>query len=179
MLRVAIFMAVSVAALALITPQLASRLLSNQMKPAVRVSSASPASAEVAIAPPASADASETSIEADHVGQYSTEVAINGIPVNMMVDTGATTVVISYKTASRLGLLIVPGDYTMRSKTANGIAAVAPITLREMTVGQIYLGDVKALVSAPNAGDFNLLGMSFLGRLASVEQKSGRLVLRQ
>jgi clan AA aspartic protease (TIGR02281 family) len=48
-----------------------------------------------------------------------------------------------------------------------------------VTIGPIYLGDVKALVAARNAGDLNLLGMSFLKRLASVEQKSGRLILRQ
>ena len=66
-----------------------------------------------------------------------------------------------------------------RVRTANGIAAVAPVTLREVTVGSIYMGDVRALVADRSAGDINLLGMSFLQRLAGVEQKSGRLVLRQ
>jgi aspartyl protease family protein len=179
MLRVAIFMAVGVSAFAYITPNLASRFLSAEPRPATHLAAAPPARVGVAANAPAWGDAAEASIDADYGGQYSTQVAINGTLVNMMVDTGATMVVISYKTASRLGLQVLDSDYTGRTQTANGVAAVAPVTLREVTIGPIYLGDVKALVAGPNAGDMNLLGMSFLKRLASVEQKSGRLVLRQ
>jgi aspartyl protease family protein len=88
-------------------------------------------------------------------------------------------VVISYQTASRIGLHVLNSDYTLRAQTANGVAAVAPVNLSEVTLGSIYLGDVKALVAAPDAGAVDLLGMSFLKRLASVEQRAGRLVLRQ
>jgi aspartyl protease family protein len=179
MLRFAIMVAVGATFLALITTDLASNFLGGANAPA---RPAAPVSANVAqsapVAAPSSASA-EAILEADRGGQYAADVEINGQRVRMLVDTGATMVVISYETASRLGLQVFSADYTMRAQTANGVAAVAPVTLREVTLGSIYLGDVKALVADRNAGPINLLGMSFLRRLASVEQRSGRLILRQ
>ena len=178
MLRLAILVAVGACFLALVTPDLVSTLVPNgAARPAQETSA--PAKANLALSAPASGGGVEAAIDADYGGQYATEVDINGIPVKMLVDTGATMVVISYQTASRLGLQVLNSDYTGRVQTANGIAAVAPVTLREVTIGPIYLGDVKALVADRNAGAVDLLGMSFLKRLASVEQRSGKLVLRQ
>jgi aspartyl protease family protein len=178
MLRFAIMVAVGATLLALITPDLASNFLGGAPpKPP-----AAPARADVARGASLAASSfasAEAVLEADRGGQYAADVEINGQPVRMLVDTGATMVVISYETASRLGLQVFSADYTMRVRTANGVAAVAPVTLREVTLGSIYLGDVQALVAARNAGPIDLLGMSFLRRLASVEQKSGRLILRQ
>jgi aspartyl protease family protein len=137
-----------------------------------------PARADAAAAAPA-VDYAQAEIAADAGGQYAADVEINGQIVRMMVDTGATMVVISYDTAARLGLAPVASQYTARVRTANGVAAVAPVTLREVTVGPVYVGDVPALVADRAAGAINLLGMSFLKRLASVEQRDGKLVLRQ
>ncbi len=177
MLRFAIMVAVGATFLALITTDLASNFLGGANAPA---RPAAPVSANVAQSAPVAAPSSaEAILEADRGGQYAADVEINGQRVRMLVDTGATMVVISYETASRLGLQVFSADYTMRAQTANGVAAVAPVTLREVTLGSIYLGDVKALVADRNAGPIDLLGMSFLRRLASVEQRSGRLILRQ
>ena len=175
MLRFAIMVAVGAIFLALVAPDLASNFV-NVAAPAR--SPAPLVRAEIGQNASLSATA-ETSIEADRGGQYAADVEINGQPVRMLVDTGATMVVISYETARRLGLQIVSSDYTARVQTANGVAAVAPVTLREVTLGSIYLGEVQALVADRNAGPMDLLGMSFLRRLASVEQRSGRLILRQ
>jgi aspartyl protease family protein len=181
MLRFAILVAVGACFLALITPDLASKFVSNEPARPVRAAPA-PDKANVASSQPspdAASDAAEASIDADHGGQYATEVYIDGVAVKMLIDTGATMVVISHDTAARLSLQILDSDYTGRVQTANGVAPVAPVTLREVTLGSIYLGNVQALVAAPGAGALNLLGMSFLKRLASVEQRSGKLVLRQ
>ena len=99
--------------------------------------------------------------------------------VRMLVDTGATMVVISYDTASRLGLRPMASDYTQRVRTANGVAGGgARSFFAPWKSARSIMGDVKALIAAPEAGPINLLGESFLKRLASVEQRSGRLVLR-
>ena len=178
MLRFAVIVAVGACFLALIAPNLMLTFFSNDARRPVQTVAA-PVKADVALSPPAASGAAEASIDADGGGQYATEVYINGAPVKMLVDTGATMVVISYQTASRIGLQVLNSDYTLRAQTANGVAAVAPVSLREVTVGPIYLGEVKALVAAPDAGAVDLLGMSFLRRLASVEQRSGKLILRQ
>ena len=176
MLRFAIMVAIGAIFLALITTDLASSFVNGARAP-VRAPVA-PIRAEVAQSAPAPGG-TEAVLEADRGGQYAADVAINGQPVHMLVDTGATMVVISYETAGRLGLQVFASDYTVRVRTANGVAMVAPVTLREVTVGPIYVGDVQALVADKSAGAVDLLGMSFLRRLASVEQSSGRLVLRQ
>jgi aspartyl protease family protein len=178
MLRFAILVAIAASFLALITPGLVSTFVVDDGKSGEQASAA-PAKANLALAAPSAGDSAEASIDADNGGQYAADVEINGQSVKMLVDTGATMVVISYETASRLGLQVLDSDYVGRAQTANGIAAVAPVTLREVTIGPIYVGDVKALVAGRNAGAVDLLGMSFLKRLASVEQKSGKLILRQ
>jgi aspartyl protease family protein len=118
-------------------------------------------------------------LEPDARGQYSTEVVINGVLVRMMVDTGATLVTLSADTAQRIGLPLTDASYTGRTQTANGIGRAAPVTLSAVSIGDIYVPTVQGMVLDRSAGDVNLLGMSFLRRLSAVEQKSGKLVLRQ
>jgi aspartyl protease family protein len=178
MLRSAIFIAIGALFLALLAPNLLPLFLPAATQDS-RPAAAAPLRADVALSAPAPTGYSETSLDADAGGQYAAGVQINGQNVRMLVDTGATMVVISYDTALRLGLRPVDADYTARVRTANGVAAVAPVVLRAVEIGPIYVGDVQALIAAPNAGPINLLGESFLKRLASVEQRSGRLVLRQ
>jgi aspartyl protease family protein len=125
------------------------------------------------------ADGAVAEIQAGAGGQYSTDVSINGAHIRMLVDTGATFVAISAQTASRLGLRLSEADYTLRMTTANGVARAAPIMLPSVSVGDVYVPSVQGVAMEPRAGEMNLLGMSFLKRLSAVEQKSGRLILKQ
>jgi aspartyl protease family protein len=120
----------------------------------------------------------QTSLAADARGQYSADMLVNGAPVRMMVDTGASTVVISASTAARSGVVPGPGP-KWRVKTANGETMASPAVLNSVSFGGLYLNDVQALIVAPEAGEVNLLGASFLKRLVSVEQRDGILILRQ
>jgi aspartyl protease family protein len=120
----------------------------------------------------------EALLEADPRGQYAAEVSVNGSPVRMLVDTGATQVCVSASTARRLGLS-PSGGRKLLIQTANGKSTASPTTLRTLSFDGLYMNDVEALILAPEAGDVNLLGASFLKRLASVEQRNGALVLRQ
>jgi aspartyl protease family protein len=153
-----------------------------------------PSPAPVAAAPAPAAVAAETSapqlpqrqssgyrealLEADQHGQYSASVLINGSPVRMLVDTGATIVSVSASTARRLGLSPT-GGRKLRIQTANGQSTASPTILRSLSLDGLYMDDVEALILAPEAGEVNLLGESFLKRLVSVEQRNGALVLRQ
>ncbi len=67
----------------------------------------------------------------------------------------------------------------LRMNTANGVSAVSPVVLGRVTLGSIDMNDVEAVVMPPGTGTADLLGASFLKRLASVEQRNGMLVLRQ
>jgi aspartyl protease family protein len=103
---------------------------------------------------------------------------INGVPVQMLVDTGASEVCVSASTARRLGLSL-SGGRRYAVKTANGVSTAFLTILRSVSLDGLYMNDVEALVLTPEAGEVNLLGESFLKRLISVEQRDGTLVLRQ
>jgi aspartyl protease family protein len=117
-------------------------------------------------------------LQADGRGQYAGEALINGLPVRMLVDTGASDVFVSASTAARLGL--VPSGGRRRTiQTANGQSTASPTILSNLSLGGLSMNDVEALILAPEAGEINLLGESFLKRLVSVEQRQGMLILRQ
>jgi aspartyl protease family protein len=120
----------------------------------------------------------EALLEADQRGQYAAEVSVDGSPVRMLVDTGATQVCVSASTARRLGLSPSRGR-TLRIQTANGQSTASPTILRSLSFDGLYMNDVEALILAPEAGEVNLLGEAFLKRLVSVEQRNGTLILRQ
>jgi aspartyl protease family protein len=120
----------------------------------------------------------EALLEADQRGQYAAGVLVNGVPVRMLIDTGASDVCVSASTARRLGLSPSGGRKRVM-QTANGQSTASPTVLRSVSLDGLYLNDVEALILAPEAGEVNLLGESFLKRLVSVEQRNGTLVLRQ
>jgi aspartyl protease family protein len=96
----------------------------------------------------------------------------------MLVDTGATMVMISADLADRLGLSAA-GGRKWKIRTANGDSVATETVLPSIDLGTIYMKDVPALIADRGAGQVNLLGASFLKRLSSVEQRNGLLVLRQ
>ena len=110
-------------------------------------------------------------------GHYYARAEVNGRPLDVMVDTGASMVALTYEDAERAGLRLRQSDFTARVSTANGYAAVAPVTLDRVSIGRITVRNVRAAVSEPGRLDKTLLGMSFLQRLERVDIASGRLRL--
>lgn len=110
-------------------------------------------------------------------GHFMVEVHVEGVPIRMMVDTGATTVVLSPADARRLGFDLDALTFDTLFQTANGTVRGAPVRIRRMVLGPITLDDVRASVNgAPLAN--SLLGMSFLNRLSGYEVRGDRLTLR-
>jgi aspartyl protease family protein len=118
-------------------------------------------------------------IRAGAHGHYYASVEINGRPIDVLVDSGASIVALSYDDARRAGVYVRERDYTQRVSTANGQARVAPVVLERVSIGDITLRNVPAAVSEPGNLTTSLLGMSFLGRLQRVEMRAGTLVLQE
>jgi aspartyl protease family protein len=98
-------------------------------------------------------------------GMYLTTGSINGLPVELLVDTGATLVSMSGRDARRLGIDYLVIGEPARSTTASGISSVYLVDLERVQVGDITLRNVRGAV---HDGDFPprvLLGQSFLNRL--------------
>lgn len=110
-------------------------------------------------------------------GHYYVDAEVNGAPIHFMVDTGASYVTLSPTDARSAGLDLSDRDFGERASTANGIARIAPVTLREIDVQQISITNVAAaVVEVPMPT--SLLGMSFLSRLDGYEVRNGDLILR-
>jgi aspartyl protease family protein len=118
-------------------------------------------------------------IRAGTYGHHYASVEINGRPVDVMVDTGASIVALTFEDAERAGLHIRDRDYTHRVNTANWRARIAPVTLDRVAIGEIMVRNVPAAVSEPGKLTTSLLGMSFLSRLQRVDMRRGVLVLQE
>jgi len=111
-------------------------------------------------------------------GDFAVSVRINGAKLPMVLDTGATSVVLTHEAAKAAGLPLEFLNYSVNVDTANGRTRAAPVTLDKLAVGGLTEREVPALVAQPGALHNNLLGMSFLNRLESWEVRGDRLKLR-
>jgi aspartyl protease family protein len=118
-------------------------------------------------------------LRAGSYGHYRTTAEINGRPVTVLVDTGASMVALSFEDAQAAGIFVRDSDFTHRVSTANGFARVAPITIARISVGDITVRDVAGAVMENGKLGTSLLGMSFLGRLQRVDMRGGTLVLQE
>ncbi len=120
----------------------------------------------------------EVKITAARDSQFYVEADVNRRPAHFLVDTGASYVALRDSDARDAGVYTAWSDYNYPVRTANGETKAAFVTLGEMEIGDIRVRDVKAFILPDDQLSVNLLGMSFLSRLESVEARSGELVLR-
>jgi aspartyl protease family protein len=111
-------------------------------------------------------------------GDFDVTTQINGARVAMVLDTGASSVVLTRDDAKAAGLPLEVLAYTANIDTANGRTRAAPVTLDRIAVGGLVERSVEALVAQPGQLKTSLLGMSFLNRLQSWEVRGDRLLLR-
>lgn len=181
MLKTAVLFAASAIVLAMFAPQLMATMAVSPAPVAapMRAPGATPtAVVERATVAPATRE-HEIALRADAYGQYSTDVRVNGQSVPMMIDTGATLVVVSANVADRLGIVPPFNAQRVQVRTANGVATATRVKLNSVEIGSVYVPNVEALIADRSAGEVNLVGESLLARLGGVEQRSGYLYLRQ
>jgi len=114
----------------------------------------------------------------DH-GHFRVDARVDARPLDFVVDTGATMVALTARSAATLGIHPAFNDYTIGVQTANGTVRAAPVTIGRVEIGSIAIRDVSAMVLPEGALADNLLGMTFLSRLHRYEYANGRLVLEQ
>ena len=118
-------------------------------------------------------------LNSDRSGHFRVDANVNGGNVTFVVDSGASQVVLRESDAFRIGVRPTPNDYTAVVSTANGDIKAARARLNRVTIGDISINDVNALVLPDRALGQNLLGVSFLSRLKRYEYANGRMVLEQ
>ncbi len=111
-------------------------------------------------------------------GDFAVAAHINGAKIPMVLDTGATSVVLTQEAAKAAGLPIEVLNYSVNVDTANGRTRAAAVTLDRLAVGSLTERAVPALVAQHGQLKSNLLGMSFLNRLQSWEVRGDSLRMR-
>ncbi|SDP00691.1 aspartyl protease family protein [Phyllobacterium sp. YR620] len=110
-------------------------------------------------------------------GHFEVRGEVNGATVPFMVDTGASSIVLSAGDARRAGLDPDKLAYATSVLTANGMAKAANVTLDEVKIGAIERRNVRAMVIQDGRMDGSLLGMNFLNSLSGFSMRGDRLVL--
>ena len=109
-------------------------------------------------------------------GHFSGLGAINGHPMQFVVDTGATTVAMGAEVAAQLGL--DPRDSTpVAAMTANGAVTARRLILNSVRVGDVTVYNVEAMV-VPQSLSVVLLGNSFLSHF-QMRSDASSLVLEK
>lgn len=114
----------------------------------------------------ANSDVQRVVLSGDSKGHYITTVLVNGVSMQFLVDTGATSVTIGADDAKRANVRYTAADRgTMQ--TANGLVTAYRVKFDTVKLGEIVLHNVDGVVLEGNAlgGRFGLLGMSFLSRM--------------
>jgi aspartyl protease family protein len=111
-------------------------------------------------------------------GEFGVQTRVNGGAVPMILDTGASAVVLTQEAAKAAGLPLEVLNYNVTVDTANGKTRAAAVTLDSIGVGGLIERSVPALIAQPGQLRTSLLGMSFLNRLESWEVRGDKLVLR-
>jgi aspartyl protease family protein len=136
-----------------------------------RTGKSEPAARVAGIDPPANS----LVYSANAQGHVVLDAAVNGAPMRLLVDTGASLVTLTPADARAAGIAASELVFNHRASTANGFARMAQVRLREVRIGQLSIYDVPAAV-LENL-NISLLGMSFLGRLQSYEMRDGKLTI--
>lgn len=111
-------------------------------------------------------------------GHFEVNATINGHTTPMIFDTGASAIVLTVQDAREAGIDVDGLRYTVPVSTANGQGLAARTRIDQIEVGGIVRRNLIAFVTAAEALETSLLGMTFLETLSrySVTQNSLELV---
>ena len=121
-------------------------------------------------------DGSSIHVPRGRGGHFFLKVDVNGTPVDFIVDTGATEVVLSLDDARRAGFDPDNLAFLGTARTANGPVKTAFATADVMSLGPVRFDRVRVAVNSGDMDD-SLLGMSFLSRFERLEISDEGLIL--
>ncbi len=111
-------------------------------------------------------------------GHFEARGEVDGKQVEFLIDTGATTTVLTASDARHVGIDVDALSFSIPVSTANGTARAARASVGEIRIGDISRVRLPLLVAEPGRLGQSLLGMNFLGTLSGFDVRGDRLILR-
>lgn len=112
----------------------------------------------------------------DASGHYNLVLQLDGKPVNFLIDTGATDVVLTQSDAARVGINLNDLVYSGTANTANGVVRTAQARVNNVQLGDLVDRDLRVSVTQGDM-DGSLLGMSYLQRFRKIEITGNTMTL--
>jgi aspartyl protease family protein len=111
-------------------------------------------------------------------GHFGARGAVNGKPVDFIIDTGASATVLTPDDARAAGFETAALDFSVPVQTANGMAKAAVAVADTVSVGTISRSRLPVFIVGPGQLDQSLLGMNFIGTLSGFDVRGDRMILR-
>jgi aspartyl protease family protein len=119
---------------------------------------------------------SETRLTAGPGGHFRATALVNGQPVGVIVDTGATTIALTIADARRIGIPVNAAAFT-----EVGMGAGGPVRGQHVMIDSVAVDgrEVRALPGVVLEGlEESLLGQSYLSQIGEVSMSGGAMILR-
>ncbi len=143
--------------------------------------SAGNATSSDAVAPPQAvatlSNGAEVELLRDLDGHFRSAVTVNGVRMMMMIDSGASVVVLDEDDARAIGIFVDPLAFTGTAQTAGGTVPTMPVVIDRLQIGGIERRNVPASIVRTTLPD-PLLGQSFLATLEQVNISGDRMRLK-
>jgi aspartyl protease family protein len=117
-------------------------------------------------------------IPRDNDGHFYADILVDRAPVHVLIDTGASVLLLRETDATAAGLHVMPRDFTYPVQTANGTSMVARVQADEIELGNLRIENVVIAVARDDQLFASLLGMNVLSKLGRVEFDDSELVIR-
>lgn len=111
-------------------------------------------------------------------GHFEADTFVNGKAIRFLIDTGASSIVLSARAARAAGLDLDRLNFSIVTQTANGSGRAARAVIEELKLGSIRRRNLRIMVAEPGKLSQSLMGQSFLESLSSYEKRGDRLTLR-
>ena len=125
---------------------------------------------------PAVVDENTVQLRRARDGHFYATLEVNGKPVQFLIDTGATNMVLTRSDAEAAGIDTEALNYWIRTQTANGESRSAPVRLSRVELGPYVDYDVQATVAGGDLGK-SLLGMAYLERFSAFRREGDRFYI--
>ncbi|MGH6926308.1 MAG: retropepsin-like aspartic protease family protein [Propylenella sp.] len=119
----------------------------------------------------------ELSITRGVDGHFHIDGDANGARIRFLIDTGASTTVLTLRDAERSGIDVAALEFNRPVQTANGIAFFARADLGSLEIGPFRLQSLSVGVMPEGSLDTSLLGMNTINRFAGWRVDGNRMVL--